>query len=879
MGIRKLGLLVSLLLLLTLAFSPSSPMEGNRFKIDLPNGFLNAGGAQPSKALGPISPGFGGRARIVLELVDAREEWLGALVDEGVVLEVKRGNLVQGLAPASKLPELAKLPFVRSVRPPAKAVPFAVESEGARSIQADRLHLQGVLGEGVKVAVVDLGFDVTNPEIQANIAEYRSFRADGDITGGSLENLRHGTACAEIIVDVAPKAKLYLLNFETDVEFLRAVDYAVNAGVDVISFSAGFVNVGPYDGTSYIDEAVDEARARGVLFVVSAGNEALEHWSGGFKDEDGDGFNEFAPADETNELYAQAGSAIKVFLSWDDWPASTDDYDLYLLDESFNLVAYSANPQTGFQPPTEGIIYIPPKTGVYRIAIRRAGGGEGGAKFHLFSFDHPLEHYVEAGSLTCPAEARGSLAVGAAFFGTNEAESFSSRGPTDDGRIKPDLTGPDGVSTASYGPVSFFGTSASAPHVAGAAALLLSVNPELTPDQLQSLLEGSAADLGDPGKDNVYGSGMVNAYGAYALLGAGKPKRKLEVHAHPVSYQYPNEPPKELEAEISVTYTSDGASRAESGKPAFSVFADDGTSASLRVERAPPGYVWVEWDEYGTGRSESEEITVLMDRDKTAIAYFKPLRTAISPSKAALTIHAHPDAYQYPSEPPEELEAKILVEYFEDGLAKKAEGAPTFQVSADIGSVANLTVTFIPAGYAWHEWDNYGFGRTGSMDAKVFVDGNKTLIAYFTPTIAHGDFSLIVSPPTQFFFPGQTVDYAVEVVPVGGFDFEVALAISNLPPNSTARFEPPSVRPPASAALKVSTSPSTPPGSYRLLITAFGGNLTRTSEARLEPAAVPGFGAGAVAAGLGGFVALRAVTALFKKRKALRPGSRRIAGA
>lgn len=867
MGIRKFGPLVSLILLLTLALNPSSPMEESRFKIDLPSGFLKAGGAQPNKALGS-----GGRARIVLELVDAREEWLRTLVDEGVVLEVKRGNLVQGLAPASKLPKLAELPFVRSVRPPAKAVPFAVESEGVSSIQADLLHLQGVLGEGVRVAVVDLGFDVANPEIQANIAEYRSFRADGDVTGGSLENLRHGTACAEIIVDVAPKAELYLLNFETDVEFLTAVDYAVDAGVDVISFSAGFVNVGPYDGTSYIDQAVDEARARGVLFVVSAGNEALEHWSGKFRDEDGDGFNEFAPADETNELYAQAGSAIKVFLSWDGWPASADDYDLYLLDESFNLVAYSANPQTGFQPPTEGIIYLPPKTGVYRVAIRRVGGG-GEAKFHLFSFDHSLEHYVEAGSLTCPAEARGSLTVGAAFFGTNEVESFSSRGPTDDGRIKPDLTGPDGVSTASYGPVNFFGTSASAPHVAGAAALLLSVNPELTPDQLQSILEESAVDLGDPGKDNVYGSGMVNAYGAYSLLGAEKPKRKLEVHAHPVSYQYPSEPPEELEAEISVTYTSDGLSRTESGKPVFSVFADDGTSASLRVERAPPGYVWVEWDEYGTGRSESEEITVFMDEDKTAIAYFKLLEATatLSPSKAVLTVHAHPDAYQYPSEPPEEVEAKILVEYFEGGLAKKTEGAPIFQVSADLGSMANLTVTFIPAGYAWHEWDNYGFGRTGSMNAKVFVDGNKTLIAYFTPTIERGGFSLTVSPPTQFFFPGQTVNYTVKVVPVNGFDSEVALAASNLPPNSTARFEPSSVRPPASAILEVSTSPFTPPSPYKLVITASGGNLTRTAEARLEPAAVPGFGAGAVAAGLGAFIALRATTALFKKRKAFQP--------
>lgn len=54
------------------------------------------------------------------------------------------------------------------------------------------------------------------------------------------------------------------------------------------------------------------------------------------------------------------------------------------------------------------------------------------------------------------------------------------------------------------------GTSMAAPHVAGAAALLLEANPSLTPLQVKTLLEETADDLGDPGRDNIYGHGRIN---------------------------------------------------------------------------------------------------------------------------------------------------------------------------------------------------------------------------------------------------------------------------------------------------------------------------------------------------------------------------------
>ena len=95
--------------------------------------------------------------------------------------------------------------------------------------------------------------------------------------------------------------------------------------------------------------------------------------------------------------------------------------------------------------------------------------------------------------------------------GWHNQESFSSQGPTIDGRIKPDIMGPDGVNTFSYGSDGFFGTSAAAPHIAGAAALIKSSNPEnFTAQMLRNKLLEATVDLGERGKDNIYGEGRLD---------------------------------------------------------------------------------------------------------------------------------------------------------------------------------------------------------------------------------------------------------------------------------------------------------------------------------------------------------------------------------
>jgi serine protease len=62
------------------------------------------------------------------------------------------------------------------------------------------------------------------------------------------------------------------------------------------------------------------------------------------------------------------------------------------------------------------------------------------------------------------------------------------------------------------------GTSMATPHVSGVAALVWSAKPTLTAAQVRDLLEKSAKDLGDTGRDNTYGFGLVQAKAALDLL-------------------------------------------------------------------------------------------------------------------------------------------------------------------------------------------------------------------------------------------------------------------------------------------------------------------------------------------------------------------------
>ena len=455
--------------------------------------------------------------RVILDL-DFSEENIEDLESLGLKIEASDGNLVQALVPVSKLPSVSKLSFIKYVRTPLKPTVCVEESEGVLLIGASQLHDLGIYGAGVKVAILDLGFQgyeakrgVELPSSVTARSYYGDINGNGDIYG---DGEVHGTACAEVVHDVAPGAELYLVNFNTALEFNAAVNWLISQNVKIISFSVGWVNAGPYDGTGYICDIVNNAAAQGVFWAGSSGNQAESHWEGTYQDGNGNYWHEFVLLeDETQAIYAMEETYIMVFLSWDDWPNSDQDYDLYLDNSDLTEeIAHSWNLQDGTQPPIEAIVVEAPYTGLYHISINRYSATED-VNFELYSYTHDFQYQVPSSSLVIPADATGSFTVGATYWNGDSLEPFSSRGPTNDMRIKPDVTAPDGVTNSVYG--SFYGTSASAPHTAGAAALLLGYRPTLTVAQIKSILEGGAVDYPPSGKDNLFGAGRIDVHESY----------------------------------------------------------------------------------------------------------------------------------------------------------------------------------------------------------------------------------------------------------------------------------------------------------------------------------------------------------------------------
>jgi subtilisin len=135
-----------------------------------------------------------------------------------------------------------------------------------------------------------------------------------------------------------------------------------------------------------------------------------------------------------------------------------------------------------------------------------------------------------------PAKFDCVIAVGATDVNDNLA-SFSSTGPEVD-VVAPgfrilsdykDVSPYDGRNLDTY---YMSGTSMAAPHVAGTVALMLSVNPTLTPAQIQTILQAKAVDLGTSGSDNYYGYGRIDAVAAVtqARIGPLPEPEKTKLH-------------------------------------------------------------------------------------------------------------------------------------------------------------------------------------------------------------------------------------------------------------------------------------------------------------------------------------------------------------
>lgn len=250
--------------------------------------------------------------------------------------------------------------------------------------------------------------------------------------------------------------------------------------IDIVSCSVDS-SLGLFEGQDSICSAIRNLTKNGTIWVNAAGDSALQHWNGTFRDANGNGFNEFVKDDETLDLTLKRGTGLSVWLSWNDsWTTSSQDYDLYLFAPDGTNVL-SNNPQKGYdgQKPIEGISLIAPVSGNYSIKIKKYNASKENMAFQLFASQNLSKYNFENSSLGVLASCPEVITVGSVDASTLRLEDYSSRGPTIGGRLKPELVAPDNVTTASYMPDKFMGNSASAPCVAGLFALALEKGRQL----------------------------------------------------------------------------------------------------------------------------------------------------------------------------------------------------------------------------------------------------------------------------------------------------------------------------------------------------------------------------------------------------------------
>jgi len=125
-------------------------------------------------------------------------------------------NIIVSKLTLSQIRSLANMDSVKRITLPEPVVFYDHgQSEGVSFSSADDLHAAGFNGTGVTVAVIDDSFFTNNTQILSNIAHSQLFDVvgidcGGELSCGQLINGSHGTAVAEIVVDIAPGVDLLL---------------------------------------------------------------------------------------------------------------------------------------------------------------------------------------------------------------------------------------------------------------------------------------------------------------------------------------------------------------------------------------------------------------------------------------------------------------------------------------------------------------------------------------------------------------------------------------------------------------------------------------------------------------------------------------------
>lgn len=434
---------------------------------------------------------------------------------------------------------------------------------------------RGFTGAGINIGIVDSGLDNTHRDFRDSQNTTRVIHtypailpiADPDGHGTHVAGIAAGNGLSSngTYTGMAPGSDLLIgkTNFLTT-DIVLAVNDLMNASAAppatpiAVNLSLGLMK-GPHDGTdaplgSLFSQAINDLGThppggRGII-VVAAGNELNEeeHFQQGILPSFG------AVTIPLKDLRVPPGATgIEVAI----WAEGEDRYSVTVtMGSPVTAPSGTIASTTGISifnrtdAPVNGATHItvilapPAGTTTATIRLERTrNGGTGKIDAYLDSFfssssgitHNTFQNSTGAGTIIEPANGENVIAVGSynsksGPFSTGALGSistFSSLGPTRDGRTKPDLAAPgsflwstrsfDAPDTNYFGVVPgndnyaiLAGTSMAAPHVAGIAALVWESNPSLTGAQMRARLKHTA-DPPPGAPDNTWGHGKVNA--------------------------------------------------------------------------------------------------------------------------------------------------------------------------------------------------------------------------------------------------------------------------------------------------------------------------------------------------------------------------------
>ena len=466
----------------------------------------------------------------------------------GTVTGSVDGQLVQAVMPPAGVEALSASEAARYVQrplrvnrlPPTEAAGFGgTVGEEVAQTNAGAWHDAGITGN-VRVGIIDF-FDLRlwNPTEHGPVPD-AAHQFCPDVVDGlctptgqinSPNGDRHGVAVAEIVKDMAPGAELFLATTATTAETQAAIDWFVANGVHIVTRSLGAPYDGPGDGTGPLDAVVDYAAARGITWFNSGGNDAASGYGRYTEGVDASGYVDFENGpgvDTVLRIDPSQGNVVLDGIRWaNDWylpTAQVTDYSVEIWvgtsEVSRSLLAVMDDSQVGGAPPLEAVDlgvsvglgqslflrihanarYSPAVPDTVEVATF-VGSIEGGRQSTPFSAAKPVVDSRNPSLLAVGAIDPANGSTGIAFY--------SSQGPTNDGRVKPDISAPSCVKSTIFPTGCFNGTSAASPAAAGMAALLLGRGLAAPGMPLAALTRHLVRDLGAPGPDNAYGAGEI----------------------------------------------------------------------------------------------------------------------------------------------------------------------------------------------------------------------------------------------------------------------------------------------------------------------------------------------------------------------------------